>query len=253
MKKSIWQKNLLLLFIFGAAMGVLESVVVVYLRHIYYPSGFAFPLKAVDNAIAVAEWVREICTIVMLLSVALLAGKQRLAVFSYFIYGFAVWDIFYYIGLKLFLDWPASLATWDILFLIPILWIGPVWAPVLCSLLMIILAVLILDRLAKSPDFSVTSREWSLIIASACMTFLSFIWDFGRILAQNRGISGLLSIDKATLIQLSISHVPQWFNWPLFTFGMLLTALAILRLSRRTMMDSRKPPHESNQLQMHKK
>jgi hypothetical protein len=233
MTESAWKKNLVLLFLFAAAMGVLEAVVVVYLRHIYYPDGFAFPLKTIDHALALAEWVREICTIIMLVTIALLAGKGRLAAFCYFIYGFAVWDIFYYIGLKLFLDWPASLSTWDILFLIPILWIGPVWAPLLCSFLMIALAVLILKRLAHDADFHLCRNEWLLLISSAVLAFIAFIWDFAHVLVHAVGFSGLLTIDQNTLTNLSLSHMPHWFNWPLFITGMLLTMIALVKIYRR--------------------
>ncbi len=234
MKRSPWKRNLLVLFAFGIAMGVLEAVVVVYLRHIYYPAGFDFPLAAIDHLIAAAEWVREICTLVMLLSIALLAGKRALQVFSYFIYSFAVWDIFYYAGLKLFLDWPASLSTWDILFLIPVIWTGPVWAPLLCSLLMILLAGLLLQRLEREEPFAVTGQEWALLLAGAVLIFAAFIWDFSLLLVQEHGLTGLFALHKTTLINLSLSYIPQWFNWPLFLLGILCIVATMVLLHRRS-------------------
>jgi len=42
--------------------------------------------------------------------------------------GFGVWDLVYYAGLKALLDWPESWGTWDVLFLIPGIWTGPVWS-----------------------------------------------------------------------------------------------------------------------------
>ena len=86
--------------IFGIAMGFLEAAVVVYLREIYYPNGFEFPLVTnfVEKILAV-DIVREFCTIVMLAVIGILAGKKFVQRFSHFLFTFAVWDIFYYVGL----------------------------------------------------------------------------------------------------------------------------------------------------------
>ena len=121
--------------IFSVAMAFLEAIVVVYLRQLYYPQGFDFPLSPLAPKTIAMEWLREIATIIMLVAVGAIAGKNPLQKFASFLYSFAVWDIFYYVGLKLILDWPSSLLTWDILFLFPVRWIGPVLAPVICSLL----------------------------------------------------------------------------------------------------------------------
>ncbi len=93
-------------------MGMLEAIVVVYLRRIFYPSGFKFPLEIIPGSILQVEILRESCTLVMLVSISLIAGKNKLQSFAYFLFCFAVWDIVYYIGLKLILNWPASLFKW---------------------------------------------------------------------------------------------------------------------------------------------
>jgi len=130
-------RMILLVGVFAMAFAFVESSVVVYLRQISYPEGFAFPLKpGITSQIAV-EVSREFATIVMLIAIGMIAGTNRWQRFSYFLIGFGVWDIFYYVWLKLILDWPSSLLDWDILFLLPIPWIGPVIAPVLVSLVMI--------------------------------------------------------------------------------------------------------------------
>ena len=137
MKKETLNRVWIVTF-FAIAMGYLEAIVVAYLRALYYPNGFNFPLaNLVQSEILLIEWVREFATIVMLVTVAMLAGKKFFERSAYFIFAFAVWDIFYYVFLKVILDWPASLFTWDVLFLIPWPWVGPVITPVLCSLLMI--------------------------------------------------------------------------------------------------------------------
>ena len=107
-------KTLLWLSIFGIAMGLLESAVVVYLRELYYPEGFAFPLKPMGPTLILTEILREAATLVMLMAIGVLAGRTRTERFGYFIFTFAVWDIFYYLFLKLLLNWPESLLTWDV-------------------------------------------------------------------------------------------------------------------------------------------
>ena len=83
------------IFVFAAAMGFLESAVVVYIREIYYPEGFAFPLKEMSQTLAVTELFRELATMVMLVGMAALASKRFTVAVAWFIYAFAVWDIFY--------------------------------------------------------------------------------------------------------------------------------------------------------------
>lgn len=110
-------------------MAFLESAVVVYLRAIYYPDGNLFPMKLIEGRIAVTELWREAATMVMLITVAVIVSKRAIERFAWFIYAFAIWDIFYYVFLYFLLGWPQSLLTWDILFLIPVTWTGPVLAP----------------------------------------------------------------------------------------------------------------------------
>jgi hypothetical protein len=115
-------------------MGYMESSVVVYLRAIMYPDGFGFPLAPFDSHLAVTEIFREVATIIMLLGAGIIAGKTFPERFAWFIYCFAIWDIFYYVFLKALLGWPESFMTWDILFLIPATWVGPVISPIIVSL-----------------------------------------------------------------------------------------------------------------------
>ena len=127
------RKSWVWLTLFSIAMGFLESAVVQYLREISYPGGFEFPLVPIDNRLAVTEVIRESATIMMLIAVSCLSGRTLSERFAWFLYCFAVWDIFYYIFLKFLIGWPASFMTWDVLFLIPAPWVGPVIAPVIVS------------------------------------------------------------------------------------------------------------------------
>jgi hypothetical protein len=170
-------RTILLVTLFAMAFAFVESSVVVYLRQIVYPEGFAFPLKpGITSQIAV-EVSREFATIVMLLTVGMIAGKDRWQRFSYFLVGFGVWDIFFYVWLKLVLDWPASILDWDILFLIPIPWIGPVIAPVLVSLMMIAGGVLILKKGESEGVFRAPRTAVWLALLGSIAVLVSFMLD----------------------------------------------------------------------------
>ena len=152
--------------LFAVAMGMLESSVVIYLRELYYPGGFQFPLKAMSYTISITELTRELATLIMLMGIGVLSGRNKQERFAWFIYSFAIWDIFYYLFLYLFINWPVSLLDWDVLFLLPVMWVGPVWAPVLLSALMIILAQSILHFSNQRQNALLNIREWILLIAA---------------------------------------------------------------------------------------
>ena len=124
-------KTIIWVTIFAIAMGFFESAIVIYLRQIVYPDGFSFPLQPIPESLATTEILREAFSLLMLLSVGILTGESTITRFAYFIFSFALWDIFYYIFLKLLINWPESLFTMDILFLLPVTWIGPVITPVI--------------------------------------------------------------------------------------------------------------------------
>jgi hypothetical protein len=107
----------------------------------------------------------------------MIAGMNRWQRFSYFLIGFGVWDIFYYVWLKVILNWPASLFDWDILFLIPIPWIGPVIAPVLVSLIMIGGGWLVLRKEAERGSFRASRTAIALSILGSVAVLLSFVLD----------------------------------------------------------------------------
>jgi hypothetical protein len=63
-----WYKTLVVVTFFSIAMGLLESAVVVYLREIYFPDGFNFPLNPIHGKIFTIELLRELATLIMLIS-----------------------------------------------------------------------------------------------------------------------------------------------------------------------------------------
>jgi len=98
--------------------------------------------------------------------------------FSYFLFTFAIWDIFYYVFLKLTLNWPQSLLTWDILFLIPVPWVGPVLAPVICSLTMILIGCSIVFKEEQGYTMTMKAWDWVLMLLGAFIIFCTFIHDY---------------------------------------------------------------------------
>lgn len=210
------RRKLIVLALFSVAMGYLESAVVVYLRELYYPFGFKFPMETMTGRIAVTEIFREAATLIMLASIAWLAGKNFPERFSWFLLCFAIWDIFYYVFLKVILGWPASLLTWDILFLIPVVWTGPVITPVLVSLTMILMALGILTgKISTSP---LNTR--GLVVLGAFLVFLSFIWDFSSYMLDRYSAADLFKpgVSQNALQQ----YIPYRFNWWFFIAGELL-------------------------------
>lgn len=135
--------RLALIAAFSVAMGYLEAVVVVYIRHILdivpMPEDLdaSFVAKLPEWLVA-TEQTREIATVVMLVALAWLVGRDLPGRVATFFVAFGVWDIAYYGSLKGLIGWPASLTTLDCLFLIPEPWIWPVWRPVAISAVLVV-------------------------------------------------------------------------------------------------------------------
>ncbi|MCE3294845.1 MAG: hypothetical protein K0R65_559 [Crocinitomicaceae bacterium] len=211
--------------IFAVAMGLLESSVVIYLRELYYPEGFNFPIKRIPYNVSVVEIWREAATIVMLIGVGYIAGKNVLERFAFLCYAFAIWDLFYYVFLYVFIAWPESIFTWDLLFLLPFPWVGPVWAPCLIALLMIVGSILAVRKKQREPEFRVKPFWWIVLILGALNCILAFMMDFFRIYDFSATLGELLSDpEKSAFIY---HYVPQKFDLALFLlgFGMMLTTV----------------------------
>ena len=137
----------------AVAFALVEATVVVYLRKLFalptgmtYRGGFShFPASLLGY-----EQVREAATMVMLLVIGFLAGRDWWQRLAFWLFAFGMWDIFYYVWLYAYLRWPSSLGTRDLLFLIPREWWAPVWQPVLSSLAFIAVAVLILAKTRRA-------------------------------------------------------------------------------------------------------
>ena len=145
--------KLSLLALFGIAMAHLEGVVVVYLRNVL---GLLDPESNIESVTRFPkrylhiEMTREAATIIMLVVIAYLVGGSWPEKGIFFLWTFAFWDLFYYISLYILIKWPPTLKTIDVLFLIPVPWIAPVWFPIgVSSLTIIAVAVLYLSRVIQ--------------------------------------------------------------------------------------------------------
>ena len=149
----IRRTHLLAAALFAASFGVVEGTVVVYLRAVLgAAAGYSTSLSGVAQfseslnqvkleptalppALLKVEVFREAATIFMLVSVGLLAAPNRQGRWAMFLWTFAIWDVTYYVTLWATIRWPSSITDTDVLFLIPVVWVSPVWFPLLVSTL----------------------------------------------------------------------------------------------------------------------
>ena len=209
-------QRLLIAVAFSVAFGYIEAAVVVYLRALFHPNGFTFPMEVFDAApeakrLMLTEVGREAATLVLILTGAWLFGNLRQERIAYFLIIFAIWDIFYYVWLKVLLGWPATLLDWDILFLIPVVWASPVLYPVLVSLAMFAFAVAILYRCAQGRPLLVTYTDWLGWSASLLVIVVSFCLGGTHITEPD---------------------YTQYFQWPLFGVGFAVGAIVCVRSLR---------------------
>lgn len=205
---------------FAVAMAWLESAVVFYLRTLvnliepYQPN----PLPIAGN-LGGAELVREAATLVMLLAVGWLAGRTNRARFGYFVLAFVVWDIFYYVFLIPLTGWPHSLLDWDILFLLPLPWWGPVLSPVMIAVLMIVGGgILACNDEHDGPPLWPSKASVRLSGVGVFLALYVFMADAIRALGRGESIQTML---------------PVAFHWPLFLVAWVLMALPAIALVRQ--------------------
>ena len=186
------------------------------MRRLYYPENplEIFPLQFLNSYDAVVELSRELATIVMLLTVAMLAESSSLTRrFAAFVLMFGVWDVFYYVWLKVLIDWPQSWTEWDVLFLIPIVWLGPWICPVMISLLFIVWGSLVLVSPARS---AFTKHSLTAFLIGAILGLAAFF---------QPAIAVLRAGGEAALRD----YRPGEFWWSLFIPSMLLMSYGLGR------------------------
>ena len=196
---------------FAIAMAWVEAASVFYIRalvdRIEPYQADPLPLDTMSGMLGMVELWREAATLVMLATLGMLAGHTWRSRAGYAALAFGVWDIFYYVFLRLISGWPKTLLDWDILFLLPLPWWGPVLAPVCIASLMIVWGTL-----ATQSRDSATGARWTwglswMGIALALAVFMSDAWQ-----ALPHGREAVLRV------------LPDDFNWPMFSAALLLMA-----------------------------
>jgi len=193
---------------YAVAMAYLEAAVVVYLQTALNSQvGVLFPLRPPDqtNGLIAIEAGREAATIVMIAAVGILVGRswpERLA-WSAVVFG--VWDIGYYAWLFVFSGWPPTLDTTDLLFLLPVPWVGPVWSPMAVSTGLIGFGLAAAAMIRAGRRLAIA--PWHVIagVGGGLLVILSYTLDAGRL------------IDGG---------MPGPYPWPIFAGGMLLALVA---------------------------
>jgi hypothetical protein len=219
------------LTLFGVSFGFVEAAVVVYLRASYEPLHqqlhpersptdlFPVVLPAQLEAAGpeyeqrlYTELIREAATLIMLATVALAVARNVREWLAAFIVAFGVWDVSFYVFLRILIGWPSSLLDWDLLFLLPVPWVGPVLAPVLVALTMIGAGISILNREASGRSVPLAASHWAAISSGGLVVIVAFCWDSRNILAGG---------------------LPNPFQWPLFSLGLLLGLAGFLHAGLR--------------------
>jgi hypothetical protein len=215
--------------VFAISFAYVESAVVVYLRKIYFDGSFDFPIATVwENGrhvlepLILVEMGREAATIVMLAAAGILAGASGLQRFCFFMIAFGIWDIFYYVWLWVILRWPESLMTWDLLFYIPLPWVGPVIAPVLISVTMIASGSILIYLAEKGYAIRWRRIDWAIELGCGFLLIVAFCWDWRNILRVPDGTPH--------------SGIPNPFAWwlflPVYLFALLYFAVRLRQTIR---------------------
>jgi hypothetical protein len=213
-------KRLAVVVVYAAAMAWVESAVVYYMRTMigriepYQPN----PLPVVGD-MGPAELVREAATMAMLLAVGVLAGRTWRSRLGYAAVAFGVWDALYYVFLRILCGWPHSLFDWDILFLLPLPWWGPVLAPV--SIAAVLIAWGTLATQFEEPCLA-SPADWrprALGFIGAALALYVFMADSIRVADQ--GVEVLRNL------------LPARFNWPLFSVALLLMATPVIQMGQK--------------------
>jgi hypothetical protein len=204
----------LIVVVFAVGMAWVEAASVYYLRAMVdrlepYQEN-PLPIRGILGEV---ELVREAATLVMLLTIGMLAGRTWHKRLGYTAIAFGVWDILYYVFLRMIYDWPRSLFDWDILFLLPLPWWGPVLAPICIALLMIVWGTFATQFVDHSPATSLTRTLWCVSGLGIALALSVFMADSLRTVSQG------LDVTRQVL--------PRAFNWSMFCVALTLMAAPV--------------------------
>jgi hypothetical protein len=185
------------LILLGVSFGYIEAAVVVYLRGFYEPmhqrlypdreTGDLLPLIPLEDwqalGVSADDWTatelcREGATLILLVATALLVARNIRHGFAVFVFLFGLWDLFYYVFLKVLIDWPGSLLTWDILFLAPVPWLAPVLAPLIVALTMVIAGAYVMRREEQGQPILLSAIDWAMVSLGGVIVWLTFCFEY---------------------------------------------------------------------------
>jgi len=217
---------------FAIAFAWVEGAIVVYLREIYFGGSFSFPVvmewregELVVDTLMRIEFVREIATIVMLVAVGWAAGSTSWQRFCFFMIGFGLWDIFFYVWLWVMVGWPESIMTWDLLFFVPLPWVGPVITPVLIALALTVAGSLIIYFEEKGYIISWRWFDFVILLGCGLLLIIAFCWDWKNIIR--------LPGDDLR------SGIPNPFAWWLYLPAYLFSVVYFALRLRKTVVASK--------------
>ena len=214
-RARIW----LIVAVFALAMAWLEAATVYYLRVLV---DRLIPYQAdplpIRGALGPVELVREAATLVMLLTVGMLAGRTWQTRLGYSAIAFGVWDIFYYVFLKVIYDWPSSLLEWDILFLLPLPWWGPVLAPMSVAVLMIVWGTLVTQPGASGSRHPGVATG---VLASIGIVLALYVFMADALHVAHLGADATRAM------------LPDAFNWSVFAVALMLMAAPVAQMTWR--------------------
>ena len=208
------------LWILALAFGWIEASVVVYLREIYLReaslqgaasyTSFQLSLVSLPGHLVAVEMVREACTLLVLGATAWLTGRRYADRVGAFLLTFGIWDLTYYLDLRLVLGWPDSLSTWDILFLIPLPWVAPVWAPATIAVVFVVTGSYLFWTSERQRVYR--PADLAILAASVVLTIAAFLTEW-RAVADHR--------------------VPEQFPVWLYWAGVVVGTAWFVRVERR--------------------
>lgn len=212
-QSSAFLKRAFTVTAYAFAMAYLESAVVVYLQRALSITPLTlFPLRdqTTLGGLGTIEVGREVATIVMLATIGWLAGSTWLERLAWTSAAFGIWDIGYYFWLWIFIGWPTSFGTTDLLFLLPVPWVAPVLAPILVSIALITFGLSVARRIRRGDSLDLELKHWILLVVGGLVVIVSFTLDSARV--RNGGM-------------------PSAFTWPVFVAGMALALFGVFRIT----------------------
>lgn len=209
-------RTLFWLALFAIAMAQVEASLVIHLRSLYYPENplALFPIVLLSHRDLFIELIRELATVVMLLSVSVLSAKGLMRIFATFVFLFGLWDLFYYVWLKLMIGWPVAWLEWDVLFLIPWPWLGPWITPAAIALLFTLWGGWVL---LAAPQARFSRATLMVFLAGTSLSLAAFL------------LPGLLLLPEGE--EGFRGFVPDTFAWVLYLPGLLLMTAALWQVA----------------------